>query len=93
MHLSDYIGEDRLNAALSDYIDDVAFQEPPYTISLELLDYLKEATPDSLQYVINDMFETITLYDNRVEEATYTEVDSTTYNVNLTLQAAKYRAR
>jgi len=90
--LSDYIGEDRLNAALSDYIDDVAFQEPPYTISLELVDYLKEATPDSLQYIINDMFETITLYDNRVEEAMYTEVDSSTYNVNLTLQAAKYRA-
>ena len=90
--LSDYIGEDRLNATLSDYIDDVAFQEPPYTTSLELLDYLEKATPDSLQYIINDMFETITLYDNRVEQATYTEVDSTTYTVDLTLQAAKYRA-
>lgn len=90
--LSDYIGEDTLNAALSDYIDDVGFQEPPYTISLELVDYLKKATPDSMQYLITDMFETITLYDNRVEEATYTEVDSTTYSVDLTLQAAKYRA-
>ena len=89
--LSDYIGEDTLNVALSDYIDDVAFQEPPYTISLELLDYLKEATPDSLQYLITDMFETITLYDNRVEEASYTEKDSSTYEVNMTLQASKYR--
>ena len=90
--LSDYIGEDRLNAALSDYIDDVAFQEPPYTTSLELLEYLEEATPDSMKYLITDMFETITLYDNRVEEAYFTEIDSTTYNVDLTLQAAKYRA-
>jgi ABC-2 type transport system permease protein len=90
--LSDFIGEDALNATLSDYIDDVAFQEPPYTISLDLVEYLRAATPDSLQYVINDMFETITLYDNRVEKATYTEVDSTAYNVNMTLQAAKYRA-
>jgi ABC-2 type transport system permease protein len=90
--MSDYIGEERLNAALSDYIDDVAFQEPPYTTSLELLDYLKEATPDSLQYLIRDMYETITLYDNRVEEATFTEADSSSYTVNLTLQAAKYRA-
>ncbi len=89
--VSDYIGEDKLNAALSDYIDDVAFQEPPYTISLELLGYLKEATPDSLQYLIKDMFETITLYDNRVEEATYMETDSNTFEVNMTLQASKYR--
>ena len=90
--LSDYIGEDKLNAALSDYIDDVAFQEPPYTISLELLGYLEEATPDSLQYLITDMFENITLYDNRVEEATYKELDSSTFEVNMTLQASKYRA-
>lgn len=89
--LSDYIGETTLNAALSDYIDDFAFQEPPYTISLDLVEYLKEATPDSLQYLITDMFETITLYDNRVEEASYTEIDSSTFEVNMTLQAAKYR--
>lgn len=89
--LSDYIGESTLNAALSRYIDDFAFQEPPYTVSLDLVEYLKEATPDTLQYLIEDMFETITLYDNRVEEASFTEMDSTTYEVNLTLQAAKYR--
>jgi ABC-2 type transport system permease protein len=90
--LSDYIGENRLNATLSRYIDDYAFQEPPYTISLDLVEYLKEDTPDSLQYLIEDMFETITLYDNRVEEASFTEIDSTTYEVNMTLQASKYRS-
>ncbi len=89
--LSDYIGESTLNDALSDYIDEFAFQEPPYTISLDLLEYLKEATPDSLQYLIMDMFETITLYENRVEEASYTEIDSNTFEVNMTLQAIKYR--
>lgn len=89
--LSDYIGEENLNAALSNYIDEVAFQEPPYTTSLELLGYLEDATPDSLQYLITDMFETITLYDNRVEEARYTELENGQYEVNLTLQASKYR--
>jgi len=90
--LSDYIGENRLNATLSRYIDDFSFQEPPYTISLDLLEYLKEDTPDSLQYLIEDMFETITLYDNRVEEASFTEIDSTMFEVNMTLQASKYRS-
>ncbi len=89
--LSDYIGEENLNAALSSYIDDVAFQEPPYTTSLELLGYLKKATPDSLQYLIKDMFETITLYDNRVEKANWEETDSGRYEVDMSLQVAKYR--
>ena len=89
--LSDYIGESRLNSTLSRYIDGYAFQEPPYTISLDLVEYLKEDTPDSLQYLIEDMFETITLYDNRVEEVSFSEIDSTTFEVNMTLQAAKYR--
>ncbi|MDR9419560.1 ABC transporter permease/M1 family aminopeptidase [Gracilimonas sp.] len=90
--LSDYTGEDNLNRALSDFVADKGFQQPPYTTSLEMLEYLKAATPDSLQYLIKDMFETITLYDNRVEEATYTEIDSGTYEVDLTLQASKYRS-
>jgi ABC-2 type transport system permease protein len=55
------------------------------------VEYLKEDTPDSLQYLIEDMFETITLYDNRVEEVSFSEIDSTTFEVNMTLQAAKYR--
>ena len=89
--LSDYIGEENLNASLAAYIDDVAFQEPPYTTSLELLEHLKTAVPDTLQYLITDMFETITLYDNRVENATYRKLENGQFEVNMTLQASKYR--
>ena len=60
--------EKKLNKTISKYVNSVAFQEPPYTTTLELLSYLKEDTPDSLKYVLNDMFETITLYQNRVVE-------------------------
>ncbi len=45
------------------------FQEAPYTTSIEMVDYIREVTPDSLQYVIKDMFETITLYKNRIVDA------------------------
>lgn len=89
--LSDYIGEDKMNTAISRYVDEVAFQEPPYTTSLELLSYFREATPDSLQYLLKDMFETITLYDNSVQEATWTELDNGKYEVNITFNTAKYR--
>jgi ABC-2 type transport system permease protein len=55
--LSECIGEDKLNSALKNYLDKVKFQPPPYTTSLEMLAYLRKATPDSLQYLITDMFE------------------------------------
>ncbi len=89
--LSDLIGEGSLNAVLSAYIDSVAFQEPPYTNSLELVDMLKEATPDSLQYFINDNFTAITLYDNRIESTDYIDNGDGSYTVDITAHVRKYR--
>ncbi len=90
--LRDYIGEDSLNAALSRFLHDKAFQQPPYTNSAELLQYLRAVTPDSLQYVIHDLFETITLYDNRATAATATRRADGRYDVSLTFDARKLRA-
>jgi hypothetical protein len=90
--LRDYIGEDSLNAALSRFLHDKAFQQPPYTNSAELLQYLRAVTPDSLQYVIHDLFETITLYDNRATAATAKRRADGRYDVSLTFDARKLRA-
>ena len=89
--LSDYIDEKNMNAALSKYIDAVAFQNPPYTTSLEFLSYLDEATPDSLKYLLEDMFRTITLYDNSVKDATFETLEDSTFKVTLAFYTAKYR--
>jgi ABC-2 type transport system permease protein len=89
--LSDYIGEENMNAALSRYIDAVAFQNPPYTTATELLSYLDEATPDSLKYLLEDMFRTITLYDNSVKEASFETLEDSTFKVDLEFYATKYR--
>jgi len=90
--LRDYIGEDSLNAALRRFLHDKAFQQPPYTNSAELLQYLRAVTPDSLQYVIHDLFETITLYDNKATAATATPRPGGGYTVHLTFEARKLRA-
>jgi len=90
--LQDYIGEDNLNAALRKYINKVAFQEPPYTTSLEFIKYLRKATPDHLKYIIRDMFETITLYENKSLKATYKELVKGKYLVNFKFEANKLRA-
>lgn len=55
--LSEYIGEDNLNKALKEYLDNVMYKGQPYTNSLELLTYIYKNTPDSLHYLISDLFE------------------------------------
>lgn len=89
--LSDYIGEKNLNNALKKYVQKVQFQEPPYTTSIEMVNFIKEATPDSLQYVIKDMFETITLYRNSVKKATSKKLDNGKYQVDIEFEVSKYR--
>ncbi len=88
--LSDYIGESVMNDALSQYIDAVAFQDAPYTTATEFTSFLEEVTPDSLKYLIHDMFRTITLYDNQVKETNFTETEDGKYEVELTVQTVKY---
>ena len=90
--LQDYIGEATMNAALARYVDSVAYQEPPFTYSLEFLGFLEEATPDSLRYLLKDMFEEITLYDNRTTDASYKSLDNGKYLVTLNVESTKLKA-
>jgi ABC-2 type transport system permease protein len=85
------VGEQKMNGAIQKFIKKVKFQEPPYATSIEFVNHLREATPDSLQYVIKDMFETITLYKNRVMDAKVTELDNGKFQVDIDFEVAKYR--
>ncbi|WP_111706271.1 ABC transporter permease/M1 family aminopeptidase [Lutibacter citreus] len=89
--LSDYLGEENLNSAIKKYVEKVKFQEAPYTTSIEMVDYIKQATPDSLKYVIKDMFETITLYKNRVVDVETTELENGKFQVDIEFNVSKYR--
>jgi len=90
--LQDYIGEENVNKALAKYLKDKAYQEPPYTNSIEFLAYLREVTPDHLKYIITDLFETITLHENRAIDAFYTKLKNGKYKVKLQVQGQKLRA-
>jgi ABC-2 type transport system permease protein len=90
--MSDYLGEKNFNRILSEYIEKVAFQEPPYTTSVEFVKHLEERTPDSLKYMVDDMFKTITLYDNYIENAVYTINADSTYTVDIEAIVSKYKS-
>ncbi len=88
--LQDMIGEDQLNAAFKKFIDTAAFrQKPPFPTSNEWYSYIKTATPDSVKYFIEDAFEKITLYENRITDAIYEKLEGEKYKVTLTVQMKK----
>ena len=88
----DYISEDSVNSALKRFIADYTYQENPYVTSDMLVDYFRDVTPDSLQYIIEDMFETITLFENKAKTVKYQKLEEDQFELNLTVEAKKLRA-
>lgn len=90
--LQDYIGEDSLNAAFRRFNEEWRFRDAPYPTSEHLLQHIRRVTPDSLKNIITDMFETITLFENKVDSATYRELGNNQFEVNLAVSSEKMRA-
>ncbi|MBI3520485.1 MAG: ABC transporter permease [Bacteroidetes bacterium] len=90
--LRDYIGEDSVNAALKRYIKKVGFQSAPYTTAKEFVANMRLSTPDSMQYVIKDLFEDITVYENYVKDLKSAKQADGRYKVTLTVGSVKFKA-
>ncbi|AWH48740.1 hypothetical protein C1925_06035 [Stenotrophomonas sp. SAU14A_NAIMI4_5] len=90
--LREEMGEAALNRALKRFLQDKGYQQPPYTTSRELLGYLRAEAPADRQQLLTDLFEKITLYDNRLETASAKKRADGRYDVTLKLHAAKVHA-
>jgi ABC-2 type transport system permease protein len=90
--LQDYIGEEAVNRALASYVKKVAYQGPPYTTSRDLLAEFRAVTPPEYQYLIADLFETITLYENRAVSGTWRDKGNGRFEVKVKVAAKKLRA-
>jgi ABC-2 type transport system permease protein len=93
--LSDYIGEDKLNLALHNFLMQYRYanatdnQDQAYPDTRQFVDALRAQTPPELQYYITDAFESIVLYDNKAVTATVAQMPDKKYKVTLTVQARK----
>jgi ABC-2 type transport system permease protein len=110
--LADYIGEDKLNLALHNFLmqyryanannqmdADHATQlaalkvfDHPYPDTRMLVDAIRAQTPPELQYLVDDGFNRIVLYDNRAVSATSEKTADGKYKVTLEVESHKAQA-
>ena len=96
--LADYIGEDKLNLALHNFLMQYRYanandsQSGPYPDTRQFVDALRAQTPPELQYYITDAFESIVLYDNKALSAVVTQTPDKKYKITLTVQARKLKS-
>ena len=83
------IGEAALNRALKRFLQDKAYQAPPYTTSRELLSYIRAEAGADKQELITDLFEKIVFYDNRVMAASAKQRPDGQWDVTMKLHLAK----
>jgi hypothetical protein len=91
--LKDYLGEDAINRALASLIEEVGYQYDPYPTSRDLVRHLRAvATTQAQQDLITDLFEKISIWDLKVEDATVEELDDGRFEVTVNVAGAKYEA-
>ena len=107
-NLADYIGEDKINAALHNFLMQYRYANAtnqvdavdssqgtpnkPYPDTRMLVDALMAQTPPDLQYLVDDGFNRIVLYDNKALSATSQKTADGKYKVTLNVQARKVQA-
>lgn len=91
--LQDYISEDSVNVALRRMVDKWGMnsyeRNGRYSTTIDLVEYLRAVTPDSLQYVITDFFDRIVLFENKMDEGSYQEIADGQFEVTLKINSKK----
>jgi ABC-2 type transport system permease protein len=96
--LADYIGEDKVNLALHNFLTQYRYanatnaRTEAYPDTRQLVEALRAQTPPELQYLIDDGFNSIVLYDNKALSATVTPTADHKFKVTLAVQARKIKA-
>ncbi len=88
--LKDFLGEEVLNGALRRFLDRNKFKGPLYTNTPELVGDITESTPDSLKYLVSDLFKKITVYENYVTALDYKKESNGSFRVKLSVGSAKF---
>jgi len=85
------MGERALNDLLREFLQTFRFKGPPYPTASMLLEKFHQALPERGDLLVEDWFETVTLSDNRLLNASLSQVGGTGYRVDLEFRSRKLR--
>lgn len=91
-YLKEMIGEAAVNKSLKSFLERFRYQEPPYPTSNDVIVEFRRNTPDSLQYIIKDLFEDMTLFQNKTMEADMKKLPNGKYEVTIQTESQKFKA-
>ena len=90
MHaMREYVGADRVNTALRRLLEQHRPGETPLATSLDLYRVLQTVTPDSLRYLLADLFERNTYWQLETKKATTEPTGTGAWRVALDVRARK----
>ncbi|MTI89155.1 MAG: ABC transporter permease [Balneolaceae bacterium] len=87
--LSQYIGREPVNGALRSLLEKHHLPGSSLPTSLDLYRELQSVTPDSLQYLLYDLFETNTYWEFETQQASAKQTDNENWEVTINILAQK----
>jgi hypothetical protein len=90
--MREHIGDEAVNGTLRRFLEKHRAAGPPYPTSADLVAELRAVTPDSLRYLLTDLFETVTLWEVKTERSFVERTEAGEYAVTLDVVAKKVRA-
>jgi ABC-2 type transport system permease protein len=91
-YLKEMIGEDKVNAGLKAFLEKFRYKEAPYPTSADAVEAFTAQTPDSLKYIIKDLFWDITLFENKTTDASLKDLGNGQWEVTLKVDCRKLKA-
>jgi len=90
--LQDYIGEDSVGKALGRIVEKFGFRLDTFALASDLVNEFYKVTPDSMKYLVDDLFCKICLYENKINRATYQLQKDGKYLINFDITTKKFYA-
>jgi aminopeptidase N len=97
MHaLEQLISEEKINQALTSFIEDwnsktgeKRISQERYPVSTDVLNYIYEVTPEPLVPEVKELFEYVTIYNNKIINVEAQELAGSQYQVEIEIQLEK----
>lgn len=91
-YLKEMIGEAQVNAGLKTFLEKFRYKNPPYPTSADAVQAFAAQTPDSLKYIIQDLFWDITLFENRTKEASVKDLGNGSWEITIQTESRKLKS-